>query len=81
MDLIFGGDSLFHDFEDDIEYENDEEGVEVRRFERRIYHMPQRSTINTWDDVDFFRRFRLSKTTFLYVLQLVVDELQHPLPR
>lgn len=65
MDLIFN-DFLFMD--DILE-------------ERRIYRMPIRATINTWDDTDFFRRFRLTKQTFLAVLQLVAEDLQHPQPR
>lgn len=67
MDIIFGGDNLFRDFD--------------QGEDRRIYRIPVRNAVNTWDDFDFFRRFRLSKPTFYYVLQLVVDELQPPEPR
>lgn len=71
MDLIFDGDNLFRDFEND----------ELRQSVRRIYRMPQRHTVDNWDDIDFIRRFRVSKTTFLFVLQLVVHELEHPQTR
>lgn len=43
--------------------------------ERHIYQIPACTTINEWDDIDIFRRFRLTKGTFLEVLQLVADDL------
>lgn len=48
---------------------------------RREYRLLQRAGMNDWDDVDFFRRFRLTKGTFLQVLQLVGPELEHVQPR
>lgn len=59
----------------------DEDQEDVPRLARRPYNLPVRSTVNTWDDVEFFQRFRLSKRTFLMVLQLVAPALLHPHPR
>lgn len=68
---IYGPHPLFDDDEDDA----------IEFFERREYRILQRAGMNDWDDVDFFRRFRLTKPTFLRVLQLVGPELEHVHPR
>ncbi len=40
-----------------------------RTFQDRINH------INKWDEADFFRRFRLKKCTFMYVLGRIEAKL------
>lgn len=62
-------------------WEDDDDDDEVRHFDRRVYTIPVRATMNTWDDFDFFMRFRITKPTFLMVLQMVEPALQHPNPR
>lgn len=63
-------DIIFADwlFDDNWRFDDDEEEI---RPERRVYRMPVRNDINYWDDTDFVMRFRLSKPTFLYCLQLI----------
>lgn len=58
--------------------DSDEDGLGLAR---RPYNLPVRAKVNDWDDVDFFQRFRLTKCTFLMVLQLVAPALHHPNPR
>lgn len=65
----------------DLLYNDDDDEDDVGRLARRPYNLPVRATINSWDDVEFFDRFRLTKQTFLYVLQLVGPALEHPQPR
>lgn len=38
---------------------------------RRIYKMPHLKIMNHWDDLAFFRRFRMTKPTFEYILSLI----------
>lgn len=59
--------------------DNDEDEHQFRV--RRPYQMQFRATINSWDDFDFYGRFRMMKRTFLYVLDLVAQALRHPQPR
>lgn len=68
----------FLDLEMDWLDEEDDDGMVV---ERRPYGLPVRPTIDSWDDLDFFMRFRMSKPTFQMVLQLILPALQHPRPR
>lgn len=51
------------------EIENDEENY--LNAERRQYTMNEQLNLDKWDDLDFFTRFRIHKTTFVYVLDLV----------
>lgn len=44
--------------------------------ERRQYKMRIRIDMESWDDVDFFCRFRLRKETVAYVLELVRPALE-----
>lgn len=53
----------------------------VVRLARRPYNLPERATVNDWDYVDFFQRFRITKRTFLVVIQLVAPALHHRNPR
>lgn len=71
---IYGPHPLFVDGDDDEDDDIDLVG-------RREYRIMQRAEMNDWDDVDFFRRFRLTKPTFVRVLQLVGPELEHMQPR
>lgn len=76
---IFGRhiiDQLF-DVEPEQVFGEDEEDEELYR-RRRPYSMGNRATINDWDDVSFFNRFRLTKTTFLMVLELIRNQLEAP---
>lgn len=47
------------------------------RAARRQYKMATRINLDSWDDVDFIRRFRLSKQTVMEVLGIVEHELEH----
>lgn len=56
--------------------DDDEEIIEFllhrnrpRYFQNRIDH------INKWDNIDFFRRFRMKKSTFMYILGKIEDKL------
>lgn len=56
--------------------DDDEEIIEFllrrnrpRYFQNRIDH------INKWNDIDFFRRFRMKKSTFMYILGKIEDKL------
>lgn len=49
------------------------DGVDI--FERRIYRLLNRRTINNWDDIDFFVRFRLTKPVFVELLAMVSPAL------
>lgn len=60
--------------------EDDDDDL-LPRLARRPYNLPVRATVNDWDDTDFFQRFRLTKRTFLGLLQLVAPALYHPNPR
>lgn len=48
---------------------------------RRPYRIRLQVTMNNWDDFDFRCRFRVTKRTFLSILELVAPILQHPQPR
>lgn len=50
----------------------DEESLQI---ERREYKMFKRIQLNTWDDLDFLHRFRLSKRTTMMVLEEIKDSL------
>ncbi|KAG5868041.1 hypothetical protein JTB14_001733 [Gonioctena quinquepunctata] len=43
---------------------------------RRIYH--RNEYFNSWDDLTFFSRFRVTKPTSLYILNLIEAEIEHP---
>lgn len=60
-----------------VDDDNEENEFEIRR----PYRIQVHANINSWDDVDFYGRFRLRKQTFLMVLALVAPALQHPNPR
>lgn len=59
--------------------EMDEEDVFVA--ERRQYRMLERVQVDLWDDYDFIYRFRLSKSTFAVVLEMVRADLEWIQPR
>lgn len=45
--------------------------------ERRQYKMMQRIDMEHWDDVDFFRRFRLTKPSVAKGLQIIRPDLEY----
>lgn len=49
--------------------------------QRRQYKMAKRIQVDCWDDYDFNYRFRMSKTTFVRVLEMVRSDLEHINPR
>lgn len=58
--------------------ENDNEGSEETdgvQLARRQYKMRERIRIDTWDDQDFFMRFRLQKSTVAMVLEIIRPHL------
>ena len=67
--------------------ENDDEesdSQDVFKYPRREYKMSSRISIETWDDLDFFMRFRLQKKTVMMVLDIIrphleVDETRYKL--
>lgn len=60
---------------DALDSENDEEFNFVP--ERRQYKMTERVQVDSFDDVDFIFRFRLSKTTFIRVFQILQPDLEY----
>lgn len=68
---LFGDHPMFVD-------DGDDQRDVVMRRPYRIFH---RAEMGNWDDIDFFRRFRLTKPTFLHVLEMVEPALRHPQPR
>lgn len=56
----------------------DEEELTI---ERRPYRLQHRATVDEWDDLDFLMRFRLTKPTFITVLEMIRPELDHLQPR
>ena len=58
--------------------DDDDDYADVLGLIRRPYYLPVRANIDNWDDVDFFQRFRLTKRTFLIVLQLIAPAIKHP---
>lgn len=65
----------------DMDWLWEDDDGNVQQIDRRLYNIPVRATINEWDDIEFFMRFRITKPTFLMVLQMVAPALQHPNPR
>lgn len=60
-------------FESDSEDEEDIIGLQLAR---RQYKMRTRISIDTWDDQDFFMRFRLQKSTVAMVLEIIRPSLE-----
>lgn len=64
---------------------SDNEEVEDRRQylfkERRQYKMLERINVDKWDDVDFYYRYRMHKTTFFHVRAVLESKLQFDNPR
>lgn len=64
------------DFFDELD---DEEHRDV--VGRRQYRMMDRLQVDAFDDVDFIFRFRLSKQTFVDVLDMIRADLEYIMPR
>lgn len=62
------------DFEAVVDSTGSEDEDEDER-ERREYRMMKRSTVDSFDDKDFHKYFRLSKKSFGYLHRLVREEL------
>lgn len=60
---------------------DDEDMIYVLRPERRAYSMRERINLDSWDDVDFFSRFRLKKATVLMVHDIIRRDLEYDEPR
>lgn len=59
-------------------YDNEENGEENYglRLARRQYKMRVRISIDSWDDQDFFMRFRLQKNTVAMILEIIRASLE-----
>jgi len=68
------GEDSDSDFEDDIEAFN----VCVRKYKS---FQPRIDYFNLLDEVEFVKRFRLTKSTVERVLNELVDQLKHPTNR
>lgn len=55
--------------------ENGEE-IDGLQLARRQYKMRARISIDTWDDQDFFMRFRLQKNTMAMVLEIIRPDIE-----
>lgn len=50
--------------------------------ERKTRTLRERpDNLNTWDDSEFWRRFRLKKDTIAYLLSLIEDKIKHETER
>lgn len=65
---------------DEWEESSDEEDA-VRGQVRREYRMRERITMDSHDDVDFFRRYRFRKDTAASILELLRPDLEFDEPR
>lgn len=65
----------------DMDWLEDENEDDCLVIARRTYRLSVRATMDNWDDLDFFARFRMRKATFLMVLHLISPLLQYPQPR
>lgn len=61
--------------------EDEEGGDDSLVIARRPYRLPVHPKMDKWNDLDFFIRFRMSKATFQFVLQLISPALQYRQPR
>lgn len=62
---------LLRDDEEDQELEFVINGIPRRIFQRMDY-------FNSFDEDTFYKRFRMSKNTSLFVLNLIEGEIEHP---
>lgn len=68
---------VFEGLSDDDEY-----FYNFVEYQRRPQIVRQRfNPFEEYDDKDFFIRFRLSKATVLYILELIEGALEHPTDR
>lgn len=66
------------DFLEDISSDEDFEIINAIRNRRRPYTVRHRANYyEDLDDVDFFRRFRLTKPSVQYVLNMIINNIQH----
>lgn len=62
--------------------DEDEDIVEFIEEQRRPYIVHERyDAFNELDDVDFVRRFRLSKNTVLFILEQIEEAIETPTDR
>lgn len=62
--------------------DEDEDIVEFIEEQRRPYIVNERyDAFNELDDVDFVRRFRLSKNTVLFILEQIEEAIETPTDR
>lgn len=61
------------------EFEDEANEADLLDFElgRNYRQFPRIDFINYWNDDEFFERFRLVKSTIVYVLSLIEDQLSH----
>lgn len=67
-------DQYYWRFLDDEEENSAENGVLI--LTRRQYKMRVRINIDNWDDLDFFMRFRLQKSTVMMILDMIQSSLE-----
>lgn len=68
---------IFEDFED-IDHQEIADVVNVINPERRLYTLRKRTDhFNKWDEIEFLRRFRLSKLTVSHLLEEIEPQLLH----
>lgn len=65
MDFIRDMDNLL--MEMDSSSSSDEDEVEEEAYGRRPYRMYTRNTVDSYDEIDFRRYFRLKKSTFWHL--------------
>lgn len=58
---------------------DDDDAEDVDDVERQPYHLWDRATVDaSWTEEDFFKRFRVRKSTFRQILEMITPALQHP---
>lgn len=85
LDGLYGGEDVFNiqgifprneDLFGVFHHDDDAENYTFE-LERRQYRMhPRVSYMEIWNEDEFFKRFRLSKSTVAYILSLIEPQLQ-----
>lgn len=81
LDELYGGEDVFlfprNKNQFDIFHDDDDDENYTFELERRQYRMHLRvSYMEIWNEDEFFKWFRLSKSTVVYILSLIEPQLQ-----